>query len=64
MALKKVPAISESIDWARALMLLNVEQLDKQWVKDTLNLLLKFQDDVEVVEPELNKLLASINKQR
>jgi len=63
MALKKVPAISESIDWARALMLLNVEQLDKQWVQDTLNLLLKFQDDVEVVEPELNKLLAGIKKQ-
>lgn len=62
MALKKVPAVSETIDWARALLLLNVEQLDRQWVADTLNLLLKFQDDIEVVEPELNQLLSSLKK--
>ena len=62
MALKKVPAISETIDWARALLLLNVEQLDKQWVEDTLNLLLKFQDDIEVVKPELNELLKDARK--
>ncbi|MCV6627939.1 MAG: MoxR family ATPase [Cellvibrionaceae bacterium] len=62
MALKKVPAISESIDWARALLLLNVSQLDQKWVGDTLNLLLKYQDDVEIVEPELRKLLNSVNK--
>jgi len=62
MALKKVPAISETIDWARALLLLNVETLDPQWVKDTLNLLLKYQDDVEIVEPEVRKILAAIDK--
>lgn len=60
MALKKVPAVSESIDWARALLLLNVETLDKKWVAETLNLLLKFQDDVEVVVPELNKIIAAM----
>lgn len=60
MALKKVPAVSESIDWARALLLLNVETLDKKWVAETLSLLLKFQDDIEVVEPELNKMLAAM----
>jgi MoxR-like ATPase len=64
MALKKVPAVSESIDWARALLLLNVEQLDRQWVTDTLNLLLKFQDDIEVVAPEINNLLGSIKDSR
>lgn len=58
MALKKVPAVSESIDWARALLLLNVASLDKKWVEATLNLLLKFQDDIEIVQPELNRLLA------
>ncbi len=61
MALKKVPAVSESIDWARALVLLNVQQLDKQWVSDTLNLLLKFQDDIEMVEPELQQLLNELH---
>ncbi|GAA5317244.1 MAG: MoxR family ATPase [Candidatus Pelagadaptatus aseana] len=62
MALKKVPAVSETIDWARALLLLNVEQLDQEWVKNTLNLLLKFQDDIEAVEPEINNLLKAANK--
>ncbi|MYM63023.1 MoxR family ATPase [Pseudomaricurvus sp. HS19] len=61
MALKKVPAVSETIDWARALVLLNVQQLDKQWTEDTLNLLLKFQDDIELVTPELPQLLNEIN---
>ena len=59
MALKKAPAISESIDWARALLLLNVESLDQRWVRDTLNLLLKYQEDIEIVEPELKRLLNS-----
>lgn len=62
MALKKVPAVSETIDWARALLLLNVESLDQTWVKNTLNLLLKFQDDIEAVEPELHDLLKAALK--
>jgi MoxR-like ATPase len=60
--LKKVPAVSETIDWARALLLLNIDNLDYEWVKNTLNLLLKFQEDIEAVEPEINKLLKSANK--
>jgi MoxR-like ATPase len=62
LPLKKMPAVSESIDWARALLLLNVHELDHDWVKNTLNLLLKFQDDIEVVEPEIHNLLKNINK--
>lgn len=63
MALKKVPAVSETIDWARALVLLNIQQLDQQWVENTLNLLLKFQDDIEIVGPELNQLLQEVRSQ-
>ncbi|NIB43731.1 MoxR family ATPase [Pseudomaricurvus alkylphenolicus] len=63
-ALKKVPAVSESIDWARALLLLNVEELDRDWIETTLNLLLKFQDDIEVVSPEINQLLSNSRQQR
>lgn len=62
MALKKVPAVSETIDWARALLLLNVENLDHDWIKNTLNLLLKFQDDIEAVEPEIHSLLKEVTK--
>jgi len=60
MPLKKSPAVSETIDWARALLLLNVEELDPHWVKETLNLLLKFQDDIELVEPEIKELLKGL----
>ncbi len=55
--LKKLPAISETIDWARSLLLLHAEQLDEQMVRSTLNVLLKFQDDIEATEPELRSLL-------
>jgi MoxR-like ATPase len=60
--LKKVPAISETIDWARTLLLLNAEQLDSQLVQDTLNVILKFQDDIEALTPELPSLLATARK--
>ena len=62
MALKKSPAVSETIDWARALLLLNVDNLDQQWAKDTLNLLLKYQDDIDAVEPEIPNLIKAANK--
>ncbi|WP_366645269.1 MoxR family ATPase [Amphritea sp.] len=63
MSLKKAPAVSETIDWARALLLLNVDSLDHEWVKTTLNLLLKFQDDIEAVEPEIHNLLKVATKE-
>lgn len=62
LALKKSPAVSETIDWARALLLLNVDNLDHEWVKTTLNVLLKFQDDIEAVEPEIDNLLKAATK--
>ncbi|MFT6154212.1 MAG: MoxR-like ATPase [Bermanella sp.] len=62
LSLKKLPAVSETIDWARALLLLNVNELDYDWIKKTLNLLLKFQDDVEIVEPEIRNLMNKMNR--
>ena len=56
--LKKSPSISESIDWARALMLLAKSQLDPDLVKSTLGLLLKHNDDRSTVEPRLGELLS------
>lgn len=55
--LKKAPAISETIDWARTLLLLHVDALDAAWVRKTLSVLLKYQDDIEQVEPKLHELL-------
>lgn len=60
--LKKVPAISETIDWARTLVLLHTESLDPELVRTTLNVLLKFQEDIENVGPEISTLTAKANK--
>ncbi|MDH5738117.1 MAG: MoxR family ATPase [Gammaproteobacteria bacterium] len=56
MDLKKVPAISETIDWARTLILLHADTLDTDLVHETLNVILKFQEDVETVEAEIQSL--------
>ena len=53
MDLKKVPAISETIDWARTLILRHSESLDADLVRQTLNVILKFQEDIESVDAEI-----------
>ena len=55
--LKKVPAISETIDWARTLILLSVEELDEKLARETLNVLLKYQQDIEVTHKEIPRLI-------
>jgi MoxR-like ATPase len=50
--LKKAPSISETLDWARTLQLLGIQQVDNTVVKDTLPLLLKYQQDIERVSAE------------
>ena len=56
--LKKRPAISETIDWARTLVLLHARELDTELVRRTLNVLLKFQDDIDNVDAELSAMVA------
>lgn len=51
--LKKLPAVSETIDWARTLLLMHADVLETEMVRDTLNVILKFQDDAERVDTEL-----------
>lgn len=51
--LKKAPSISETLDWARTLLLLGVDRLDTKATIDTLSLLLKYQQDIEKVQREL-----------
>jgi len=45
--LKKLPSVSESIDWARVMMLMHTTVLAEDTVRDTLNVLLKFESDIE-----------------
>ena len=55
--LRKVPSISETVDWARALVLLHAHALEGEMVRDTLNVLLKFEQDIAAVEPQINELI-------
>jgi len=55
--LRKTPAISETIDWARSLVLLHVDELGEDVARSTLNILLKFEQDIETAEAALPELL-------
>ncbi|MFZ2627807.1 MAG: MoxR family ATPase [Rugosibacter sp.] len=57
MDLKKQPSVSETIDWARTLLLLNAEHLDMEMVRDTLNIFLKFEDDIANAKEQLPGLI-------
>ena len=46
--LRKLPSVSETIDWARALLLLNATRLDPAVVHETLNVLMKFEADMQL----------------
>ena len=46
----KEPSISETIDWARVILLMHADSLDSDLVRDTLNVLLKFEQDIASVE--------------
>ena len=56
--LKKLPSVSETVDWARVLVLLQASELDHQTVKDTLNVLLKYEADIETALPQVTTLVA------
>jgi MoxR-like ATPase len=53
--LKKAPSISETLDWTRALTLLNVKTLDEQLVTETLSTLLKYEGDIHKAQQELKE---------
>ncbi|MFI0827728.1 AAA family ATPase [Streptomyces roseolus] len=46
MDLRKVPSVSETIDWARTLLALGADRLDERVVRETLGVLLKHRDDI------------------
>jgi len=54
--IKKLPSVSETIDWARTLVLLHAETLDREMVRETLNTFLKTQEDILVAEGRLDTL--------
>ncbi|MGY3453897.1 AAA family ATPase [Bradyrhizobium sp. USDA 4353] len=61
--LKKQPSVSETIDWARVLVLLQAAELGHEMVKDTLNVLLKYESDIEVALPQVTTFVAKAQRQ-
>ena len=61
--LKKLPSVSETIDWARVLVLLQSNELDHETVKDTLNVLLKYEADIETTLPQVTTFVAKAGRQ-
>ncbi|MAG96080.1 MAG: MoxR family ATPase [Alphaproteobacteria bacterium] len=55
--LKKLPSISETIDWARVLLLLHAETLEVGLVRDTMNVLLKFEQDIAAMTPKVPEMV-------
>ena len=51
--LKKLPSVSETIDWAKVMVLLHASVLDVDMVRDTLNVLLKFEADIEAANKQI-----------
>jgi len=62
--LKKTPSISETLDWVRALTLLNIKQLDEALVQETLSTLMKYEADVRKAHNELKAYLAEKHAHR
>lgn len=53
---RKPPSIGETLDWARALVVLNSEELEPSLVEETLSLILKHQEDLQKVRADIHRL--------
>jgi MoxR-like ATPase len=62
LELKKSPSVSETLDWARTLLLLGVEHVDADTAKATINILLKYQSDIAKAVRELDQEQSQVNK--
>ncbi len=57
--LKKPPSIAESIDWARALLLLGASDIDQETFRDTLSVIVKHRTDLDIVAERVGVRLAA-----
>jgi MoxR-like ATPase len=60
LELKKLPSVSETIDWARALLLLHVSDLEPEMVRTTLSLLLKYESDIVSANRQLETIVRDV----
>jgi MoxR-like ATPase len=62
--LKKTPGISETLDWVKALTLLNVQSLDSALVDETLDTIVKYEGDVRKAQEELKEYMRRVRARR
>jgi len=62
--LKKTPGISETLDWVKALTLLNVQNLDSALVDETLDTIVKYEGDVRKAQDELKEYMRRVRAKR
>jgi MoxR-like ATPase len=55
MDMKKHPSVSETLDWARALVALNAKHLDRQTLETTMSVLLKYESDLQKARRALTR---------
>jgi MoxR-like ATPase len=55
--LKKSPSISETLDWAQSLLALQIHELSPEVVSETLNVICKYQSDMEKVRKNLDRVV-------
>jgi MoxR-like ATPase len=61
--LKKLPSVSETIDWARVMVLLHANELDANLVRDTLNVLLKYEADMQAAQNQVADLVGKARRE-
>ena len=54
LELKKAPSVSETLDWARTLLLLGIQSVDAATATETLHILLKYQSDIDKAAKDLS----------
>ncbi len=57
LEIKKVPGISETLDWARALVVLGADSLDQELARGTLNIILKYEKDIQKARDSLRQVV-------
>src|ERR1700678_463011 len=62
--LKKTPGISETLDWVKALTLLNVQSLDNALVDETLDTIVKYEGDIRKAQEELKDYVRRVRARR
>jgi MoxR-like ATPase len=62
LELKKAPSVSETLDWARTLVLLNIDHIDAQIATETVNILLKYRSDITKTTKEFSTNAGTFEK--